>query len=176
MEIYAKPNETKNGFNIPSDYNKGRLLEWFKKYKYFKIIPVEEDTDNRIGYLEGAVIPAYGKWQYGIDPRDQERRNAARNLFKQDFNGEIIEDRNGNPTKISKSTKGKRAELLNKYTEWATENGAPIPNPDLYKTWRDKWSTDIRFYEYQDWLDFLGIDIDSMPSAETIAKLHETKK
>jgi len=40
QKITAIPNETKNGFTFPSEYNKATLLEWMKKYRLFEIKPI----------------------------------------------------------------------------------------------------------------------------------------
>lgn len=127
------------------------------------------------GYLEAAVIPEYCSFQYNIDPRKKGDgiADTRRYLFKRDFNHSIITDRNGNPEKVPKSSLGRVKELLDTYTAWAEENGAKVPNPELYKMWRDKWSMDFRFDTYFDFLKFLDLDCDAMPSNQTLAKLKE---
>lgn len=171
MEIYLTPNKEKNGITIVNEYQKARFMEWLKKYNTFKIEPVAEDSQNGRRYLEGAVVPAYVKWQYGIDPREPGKSDVRRDLFMRDFNSDIVTNRNGNPERVAVSSKGEVKNILNNYTRYAEENGAPIPNPDLYKKWRDEWSMDIRFKNFYEWLDFLGIEEDAMPSAETFKKL-----
>lgn len=175
LKIIAKPNDTANGFSM-SDYNKSRLMEWMKKFKYFEIVPIAADSLKGRRYLEGAVIPEYCYYQYMIDPRDTGRDEARRLLFKRDFNYEIITDRNGNPERIPTSTVGKVRDILNAWTEWASENGCRIPNPELFKLWRDKWKVDVRFPTFHDFLFFLGLECDSMPSPETLKLLEEKKK
>lgn len=175
MKMIAGPNDTANGFRL-SEYNSARLKEWMKKYKYFEIVPLIGDSPKGRRYLEGAVIPEYIYFQYGIDPRDQQRDEARRYLFKRDFNYEIIKDREGNPAKVPMSSVGKVKELLNEWTEWATENGCRIPNPELYKLYRDKWKVDVRFPTFHDFLTFLGLECDAMPSAQTLKKLEVKPK
>lgn len=63
--------------------------------------------------------------------------------------------------------------MLDIYTNQAPENGMPIPNEKLYLKWRDEWSMEARFSDYYDWLDFLGLDIDSMPSQQVFDKLKQ---
>lgn len=171
MEIYFTPNKDRNGITITSEYQKARFMDWLKKYDAFKIEPVIEESTNRRRYLEGAVIPAYCKWQYSIDPREPGQGEKRRSLFMQDFNFEIVSDRNNNPKKVPLSSRGMANDLLNEYTTYAEQNGAPIPNPDLYKKWRDNWGMDIRFKDFYEWLDFLGLEEDAMPSEETLTKL-----
>jgi hypothetical protein len=173
--LYLGVNETRTAFKANSDYTKAQLTEWLKKYHSFEVKPVMSDTKKGRRYLEGAVIPAYCKWQYDIDPRQRGCDEARRTLFKRDFNYEVVANRAGEPVRIPLSSQGKVKELTDKYTAWAMENGAPVPNPDLYKLYRDKWSQDPRFDCYHDWLAFLGLEEDAMPSAETLAVLEEPK-
>lgn len=171
LKITAQPNAQKNGFNFPSKYNKATLLEWFKKYKVFEISPVVNESQKSRGYLEGAVVDAYCEWQYGINPREKGRQEQKRFLFKRDFCYEIVNDKDGNPIRVPVSSKGKAAIVSNTYTQWAEENGAPIPNPALYKLWRDKYAIDIRFPTFFEFLDFLGLQCDALPTPQDLAKL-----
>lgn len=163
---------TEKGLSIPSEYNKARVKQMVKDgVTLFGLRPRTRASKKQLGFLEGAVIPAYGEWQYGLDPRDPKNLKTARNLFKQDFHYEIVKDREGKPKKTTKSLKGCQEQVLEKYMDLASENGMPIPNTKLFLMWRDEYSTDFRFESFYDWLDFLGIEQDSMPSAETLAKL-----
>lgn len=163
---------TENGLSIPSEYNKARVKQMVKDgTKLFELTPRVRASRKQTGYLEGAVVYAWGKYQYGLDPRKPENHEKARQLFKQDFWYEIIKDRNGNPKKTVKSLKNSHRQALDAYMELAPENGYPIPNEKLYLKWRDEWSMDVRFTNYYDWLDFLGLEEDSMPSEETFNKL-----
>lgn len=174
MELILAANETRTGFSAPSDFARARLMEWLKKYPSFKVTPIVKESRKMRGYLHGAVEPAWCKWQYGIDPRDPGRADQRHFLFLRDFNAEIIEDRNGNPERVPQSSRGKLHELLDAYTRYAEENGAPIPNPELYKLYRDEWSMDMRFASFHDWLEFLGIEEDAMPTPETLSALNRT--
>jgi hypothetical protein len=127
----------------------------------------ESETRASRGFLEGAVIPAYCKWQYNIDPKAKGKDEARRYLFKKDFNYEIVERRDGQPQRIPISTKGIVKQVLERFTRYAEENGCPIPNPALYKLYKQKYSMDYRFITYQHFLDFLGLEVDSMPSQQT---------
>lgn len=168
LEIYAEPNDTKNGFKITNEYNRSLFLEWLKKYKALKIIPVIEDSRESRGYLYGAVIPTYCEWQYNIPAREKGKTDTREFLFKRDFNSEIIKDREGKPERVPLSLRGKTRVVLDNYTRWADENGAPVPNPDLYKTYKKEFSMDLRWPTFYDWLNELGIEQDAMPSAETL--------
>ena len=174
--ITAIPNKEKTGFTFPSEYNRATLLEWFKKFKTFHIVPADEETIKGRSYLEGGIIPAYCEWQYGINARTQGKSEQRRFLFKRDFNYEIVKDRNISPVRAVLSSKGLAAKINNTYTSWASENGAPIPNPKLFKLWRDKWKQDLRFPSFFEFLDFLELECDAMPSSETLAKLQTEEK
>ena len=125
--------------------------------------------------MEGAVIRAYCQWQYGIDPREPELSEQRRFLFKRDFNYEIVKNKKGSPVRTPKSSKGEATNILRKYTEYAEQNGAPIPNSSLFKLYRDKWKN-TRFPTFFDFLDFLGIECDAMPSKETLDTLGDFDK
>ena len=168
MKITATPNSAKTGLSFPSEYNAATFRAWLKRFKAFSISPLIEESRNARRYLEGAIIPAYCKWQYDIDPRAKEKDESRRFLFKRDFNYEIVKNRKGDPVKMPLSSKGFAATLVEQYSQWATENGAPIPNPDLYKLWRDKWAHDMRFPSFFEFLDFLSLECDAMPSSETL--------
>jgi hypothetical protein len=168
-KILAQPNKEKTAFFIPSTHSRALLLSWLKKYKWFEIIPRSNHSRKAQAFLEAAVIPAWGKFNYGLDPRNPETIDKARELFKQDFHYEIVKDKNGNPRKIGLSLKDEHTRVLEKYNDYAAENGAPIPNPELFKMWRDKYSHDERWANFYDWLDAIKLDVDSMPSREVFA-------
>lgn len=173
--LYLQPNEARTAFKANSDYTKAQLSEWLKKYHNFEVKPVMSDTKKGRRYLEGAIVKSYCRWQYGINPREKGMDDARRSLFMRDFNYEIVENRAGEPVRVPLSSQGRVRDLIDAYTAWAMENGAPVPNPDLYKLFRDKWSQDPRFDDYYDWLAFLGLEDDAMPSAEALKVLEEPK-
>ena len=148
LKITAVVNKEKTGFHFPSAYNRATLLTWFQKFKTFHIVPADTETVKGRGYLEGAVIRAYCEWQYGIPARDSGKDEQRRFLFKRDFNYEIVKNRKGDPVRAVLSSKGLASIINDKYTKWASENGAPIPNPKLFKeasdffqiNWRGGWS------------------------------------
>lgn len=171
LKITAISNEKKNGLFFPSEYNRLTLLQWLKDGRTIVLTTDSEETTKGRRYLEGAIVPAYCEWQYKIDPRDRGKDEQRRILFKQDFHYELIEDRNGDPKRAVLSTRGEAGNVARKYTEWAQENGAPVPNAKLFKIYRDQWSIDPRFPTFYDFLSFLDLKCDSMPSNETMEKL-----
>lgn len=168
--LKAEPYGNSFKLTIPSEYNRLRVKDMVinEKVTLFQIMPRIRASRNQRGYLEGAVVWVYANWQYGLDPRKPENHETARNLFKQDFNYKIVNDRNGNPVRIPESLRNKQTEALDRYTSWAQENGAPIPNEQLYKLWRDKYSMDPRWQNYWDFLEELGLEHDAHPSNETL--------
>lgn len=136
-------------------------------------IAMETESKASRGFLEGAVMTAYASWQYGIDIRDPKTHSQCRSAFKRDFCFDIVPNRDGEPVRIEASTRLRAKALLEVYTRYAEENGAPIPNPELYKVWREEWSMDSRYPTYFHFLDFLGLQVDSMPTDQTIARLHK---
>ena len=163
---------TENGLTIPSEYNKAKVKQLVKDgVTLFELTPRVRASKKQTGYLEGAVIYAWAKYQYGLDPRNPETHEKARNLFKQDFWFDVIKDRNGNPKKTLRSLRGHHRDALEAYMDIAPENGYPIPNEKLYLKWRDEFSMDTRWSNYYDFLDFLGLEEDSMPSEEAFNKL-----
>ena len=170
--IYPQPNDERTGFKTYSDYTKAQLAEWLKKYKRFEIMPVVSDSDKGRRYLEGAIVTEYCAWQYGINPREKGMGDVRRTLFKRDFHYSIIRNRDGKPARIPLSTLCKVNQITEKYTTWATENGAPVPNPELFKLYRDKYSMDYRWDCFHDWLAFLELEIDAMPRAEVLEMLN----
>lgn len=167
--LQAEPFKDSFKLTIPSEYNRILVKEMVlnRKVRWFELTPRVRSSKSQRGYLEGAVVPVYCYWQYGVDPR-QPSEDKARDLFKLDFWYEIVKKRNGEPEKVMLSWSKRQAEVLDKYTSWAQENGAPVPNEKLYLLWRDTYSMDTRWTHYWDWLDYLGLDHDSMPSQETI--------
>lgn len=176
MKMIIQANQQKNGFNAGTDFKKARLHDWLNKYAFFEIKPIVKESGRNRRYLEGAVIPHYAEWQYHINPKDPELAEARRYVFKRDFMYTIVHDRDGMPARVPVSSKGKAYQATQNFVEWAEQNGCPVPNPDLYKLYRDKWSMDLRFGSYHEWLDFLGLAVDAMPSAQTLAKLDETNQ
>ena len=174
--VFVTRNEKGTGFGTSSDFTRAKLSEWMKKYNLYKIVPVIKDSWKNRKYLEGGIVPAYVEWQYGIPARERGKGEARRMLFKRDFHYDIVKNRNGDPVRIPLSTVGEVNNVTTLYTDWAAENGAPIPNPKLFKLYRDEYGTDIRFECFHDWLDFLDIPQDSMPSDAVLAKLHDDTK
>lgn len=169
----AEPFKDSFKLTIPSEYNRNVVKDLVKNQKVslFELTPRKRSSKNQRGYLEASVVPEYCNWQYQIDPRDVKKRKLARDLFKLDFNYTIVKSKTGEPQKVPLSLKKIQGEILTKYTQWAEQNGAPIPNIKLFKLWRDEYSMDLMFLDYYDWLDKLELLTDSMPSQEHIDQM-----
>jgi len=89
-----------------------------------------------------------------------------------DFHCKIVKNRTGEPVRVPLSTRGCVREITDNYSRWAEENSAPIPNPDLFKKYKNEYSMDMRWDCFHDWLDALGLASDSMPSAEVFEQLN----
>jgi hypothetical protein len=168
--------QAKDGrFTFGSDFQKQKFLQYSQENptQWYTLTPQKRESKKMRGYLEGGIVPSYCKWQYDIDPRDRSSQTAEtrRWLFKRDFNGEILKSRDGTPLSVPQSTKGVLFDVTQKYVDYATEHGAPIPNPELFKMWRDEYSMELRFKTFHDFLDFLGVECDAMPSPATLKKL-----
>lgn len=169
---------TKNGhLTIPSEYNKLKVKQWVKDgVTLFELTPRVRGSRKQQQFLEAAVVPAWAHFQYDIDPRDPSKRELARTLFKQDWNYTVVKDKSGNPRRVAQSLKNRHREVLDRYMNEAPENGFPMPNNELYLMWRDQFSMEPKYADYYDWLDALNLDVDSMPSKETLeefVKQHE---
>lgn len=132
-----------------------------------------EESNASRGYLEGAVIPTYCEWQYGIDPRQKGMADSRRYLFKKDFSYEIVKNKNGDPCKMIVTSRGLAKVVLDNFTRYAEENGCPIPNPELYKTYKQKYSMDKRFPTLKDFLIFMDMEVDAMPSKESFNQIDD---
>jgi hypothetical protein len=132
------------------------------------------ETKASRGFLEGAVMPIYCEYKYNIPRSEKKKSNTRRYLFMKDFNFEVVTDKKGDPVKIPKETsRGEAKDILDRFTEYAVREMCPIPNVELYNVWKKKYKMDYRFENYYAWLDFLGIEVDSMPSDEVFKKLYE---
>ena len=67
------------------------------------------------------------------------------------------------------SSKGQKVlrEFVNRVTQWMTEQGIPVPNPDLYKKWCDSGLI-AGAGSYREWLQEQGIRSDGTPQVPLI--------
>ena len=69
---------TENGLRIPSEYNRGKVKQMVKEgTKLFELTPRVRSSKKQVGYLEGAVIFAWAKYQYGLNPKDPKNHEKA---------------------------------------------------------------------------------------------------
>lgn len=163
MKFHALLTE-KGGFTFGSDYAKARFIDYAKKHPGDPIeIVAGVESKKARGYLEAAIIPSYCKHQYGLDPRTS-HPDAMRYLFKTDFAYDIVRDREGIARRVPRSSQGQAVALANLYTEWAVQNGFPVPNAALWKRWKNEFKSDGRYATYWDWLEALGLEEDAGPS------------
>lgn len=138
---------TKEGkLEFRSEYNRARFIDYAKKNGpvVIELKPRDKITPEARGYFEGALVPAYCEYQEGLNPLNKDDLDAVREMFKAEFNGRWIVDINGKPKKVGRSTttltrQEFREVFIQKIVDYFMENQIPVPNPDLYKKWRDQY-------------------------------------
>lgn len=143
-----------------SDLRAYQMRERLKKYAG-DIADLEIETKDswkERKYWEGGWIPYLCSIIPGYDPKNISSRSKMRETAKQEAYGEIVPDFQGNPTKIADTSKGKVQDLINYFIGWCMENGYAVPNPKLYKTWRDKFFCD--YGDYWIWLEKNNLNVD----------------
>lgn len=142
-----------------SGYNEMRFRDFQKKNPgvLFELKPKQKISHEARGYFEGALVPAYCEYQEGLNPLNKDDLDAVREMFKAEFNGRWIVDLKGKPRRFGRSTNTlSRADFrevfIQKIVDYFMENQIPVPNPDLYKDWRDKYSHKEPELTFWQWL------------------------
>jgi len=123
--------------DFQTTFNEARFNDWLKKNegKPLRITTDDQKSDEARGYYFGALIPTIATHHNSDDYK------LWHEILKQEFNGRLIKRKNGALNKIGMSTrdlnKHNFAEYLNKITGWMADNGMEIPDPEVYKQWRD---------------------------------------
>lgn len=140
---------------------------WMRKNigKFGTIEPRDKITKEARGYFEGALVPSYIQWT-DKDPNNRDEQENIRELFKLEFNGMVIDGLDGTPKKVGRSTAKLsqlefREDFVAKIVEYFVENNIPVPNPDLYKKWKDKWSHDDPLSTFWQFLKKYNIKCDA---------------
>jgi hypothetical protein len=141
-----------------SQLNEYKFKEFHKKNPnvIFELKPRQKISPEARGYFEGALVPAYCDWAEGLNPLDKNDNDAVRELFKREFNGRWITGLDGQKVKVGQSTtlfsrRDFREVFIDKIVTYFMENQIPIPNPDLYKKWRDEWvhkEPELNFWQF----------------------------
>jgi len=138
--INVTVNENKNGFHIPSEFNKAKLLDWFKEYKWFEVIPLVRESKKQRGFYHAAVCALYAYFHESLDHHSHEDIETVHQWLKLEYNGEYLEI-NGKAHLIGKSTV---RELNNGFLERCIDGlmdnymiDPEVLNPLKYKHWRD---------------------------------------
>lgn len=149
-----------------TDFGRARYMDWLSKNvgKFGTIEPREKISKEARGYFEGALCPAYLKWAKK-NPHDRDNLETIREIFKIEFNGKVVNFR-GKPMQIAKSTSRLsrqefRDNFIAKIVEYFVENGIPVPNPELYKTWNNKWRDKYPLYSFWEFLEHFHIRCDT---------------
>lgn len=150
-----------------SQYNQHRFNEFLKKNPktIFELNAKQKITPEARGYFEGALIPAYCDWAEGLNPLVEDDLLAVREMLKREFNGRWVVNLKGKPERIAKSTKGLtrqefREVFIEKIVDYFEKNQIPIPNPDMYKRWRDEYFHNEPELTFWQWLRKHGLACD----------------
>lgn len=102
-------------------------------------------------------------WEW-CDPRNPDDLVACRELLKQEHNGRWVPAPSGGKCKVARSSKGQRVlrAMVNRITDWMAEAGIPIPDPKLYKNWRDSAPV-AGAGSYREYLEEQGMKSDGTP-------------
>lgn len=118
-----------------------------------RITPDLVESKHLRRYFEGGIIAALCEYTDGYDRRNPADREAMRDLVMREFNGELRHDLHGRTVRVARPSKGREAlnALVERVTDYMAENGIPVPDPALFKRWRDEFSSDV--WDFYDWLD-----------------------
>jgi hypothetical protein len=154
------------GLDAGSDYNKARFKEWLKKHAGLRVrIELDEPESNKLRrYFEGAVVPEVCQHWEWCDPSKPDDLVACRELLKAEFNGRWLPTPSGGMRKVALSTKTQKVlrPFVNRVTDWMAEQGMPVPNPELYKKFRDSAML-ADGGGYHEWLRKKGTKSDGTP-------------
>jgi hypothetical protein len=129
-----------------------------------RIVLDEPESKDLRRYFEGAIVPEVcTSWEW-CDPRNADDLVACRELLKTEFNGRWVPTPAGGKRKVALSSKGQKVlrEFVNRVTDWMGAQGIPIPDPTLYKKWRDTAPV-AGAGGYKEWLQEQGIKSDGTP-------------
>lgn len=160
------------GLDFVSRYNQNRFLAFCRENPNVRLRITPDLPESRLlrRYFEGGIIAALCEYTDGYDRRNPADREAMRDVVMREFNGELRPDLHGNMVHVARSSKGREAlnALVERVTDYMAENGIPIPNPDLFKRWRDEFSGEV--WDFYDWLDMHNLRPDgTMKSSELAA-------
>lgn len=151
-------------------YNRSRFTRYLsslvgKKVRINITELVGEITDEQRGYFEGALVPAVCDWHEKLDPENPEDVEICREWLKQEFNCRFLEQPGGGFTKVGMSTTRLNSRSMSEFIErivaWMMEQQIPVPDPELYKKWRD--SAPPAGEEYADFLRRENLKVDGTP-------------
>jgi hypothetical protein len=125
---------------------------------------VVEHPGNEVDPLRSSALDNLGN-----DPNDGEDApfcvlGVLSELLKAEFNGRWVTTPSGGKRKVAMSSKGKKVlrELVNRVTDWMGEQGIPVPDPTLYKKYRDSGLM-AGEGSYREWLAEQGLQSDGTP-------------
>lgn len=126
--------------------------------KRAKLVVEVVESQKKRKFFEGAMVPYFCTLFNIFDRKNPDDRAKVREMMKQEFGGEIVPSIGGGVTKVCTTSKGKVDEILNNATDWLKENGYAIPDPELFKKWRDVLLREDD--DYMDWLNKNNLNVD----------------
>lgn len=123
-------------------------------------IQVKESKKMR-RFFEGAMVPYFCTLMHIFDRKNPDDVEKVRELLKQEFGGEVTPTFSGGVTKVCITSKGKLREILDSANQYLMENGYAVPDPELYKRWRDVLLREGG--DYLDWLIKNNLNVDGTP-------------
>ncbi len=150
-----------------SDYAKATFLDFHKKNpnQKFKLIPEEKVSKEKRGYYFGGIIPAYAEWSENYDRKTPDDLLIIHDLFRNAFNGEIIEGLQGKPVRIAHSTSlmnnKEYGAFLERIERYFSENQIPFPDSAIYKLYADKFQD--QYSTFYDYLENNNMKVDGSP-------------
>jgi hypothetical protein len=155
------------GLSFGSDYSQATFRQFCKDNEgmFVTIEPRQKITKESRGYFEGALVPAYLEWSGG-DPHSKAQAEVVREIFKQEFNGMVVRGLDGQPKTIGLSTaKLSKLEFRDNFiadiVDYFIENNIAVPSTELYKKWRDEYSSDDPLLTFWEWLQRYNLKCDS---------------
>ena len=157
-----------NGFNFGP--KRKEWLEYARKNvgQVVELKPRSRITREARGYFEGALVPAYCDWCENYDVDNSKHQEVVRDLFKREFNSEMVPNLHGGLDKIAKSTTTMdrvefREVFIQKIVEYFEEHEIPIPDPKLFKDWQERYSLYAPELNYYQWLLKNNLNFDGSP-------------
>lgn len=136
------------------------MNEYCKEHEgdYLDVRPKKQITQGQRGYIYGALAPAYCEHSENYDPLNLDHVEEVAELLLAYAHGETKTGIDGKPLTLRRSTKSDDMDSeeyrigKEKIVHYFEEHSIPVPDPELYKKWRDEWSLGEPDLNYWQWL------------------------